>query len=62
MTEPVVNKICSACGAEYKAAKFEPDLLQKLRLCPICLDKWYRKQHTQTIDEMYENIWKKDSK
>ena len=57
MNEKVVDKICSACGAEYKAAEVEAGLLQKLRLCPICLDKWYRKQHIQTVDEMYDHVW-----
>lgn len=57
MDAKVVDKICSACGKKYKAAEEEADLLMKLRLCPVCLDKWYRKQHVQTVDEMYKNIW-----
>jgi len=57
MEEKVADKICSACGTEYKAGKVEAGILMLLRLCPVCLEKWYRKQHIQTIDEMYDNLW-----
>lgn len=57
MGPKVITKICSACGAEYMAAKIEVELLQLLRLCPACLDKWYINQNEKKVDEMYKNVW-----
>jgi len=44
METDIITKVCSNCGKEYKAPRYEVEYLMYLKLCPICLEKHENKK------------------